>query len=337
MTPDEKYIYSVAQEGMVAKLDMETGGIVKFYTLDAIKVEGLWNDTVLGPGALSGIAMGSDGYLYIGTDRATPGTEATIWKIDTRTDEVAAVIPIPGRKEGPHMNYTPSKDGRFLYFGSLQGSYAAVVDTAAEKVIRIWDDGAGNHCAFGSPDGKYIWIPNDSRQVTDKTIKALDRTFWIIDTQTNERVKILGPVPSMPHWVSFSADGRFAATESRFSDIITIWDAKNLKKLKDIAVANLAADRSYPMWKPPGEEGGEVVKKVGAWHPRLSPDGKYIYLSVNYMDANQIIDLEAGKVLKTIPVGPKPHQPILYWPGKPFATGWWTHTPPAASEANDSL
>lgn len=309
LTPDEKYLYAAYDNGIIGKLDPVAEEWKDIIFLVERKRPGTWNVQWEGPGSPHTVIMDPSGrYMWVNIEHPVPGSNASLWKIDLTTDEVLKRIDL-GKPAGGHGNSVITPDGKYIYVTSLLASTVWVIDAEKDEIVKIFEDGAGNHGAYLHPGGRYVWVVNDGRYPTDKTNTRLNQTIWIIDTRTNERTKII-PMPPRPHWVEFTPDGRYAVAEGNEVNKLVLFDAEKQEIIKTVDVGtNL----------PPIPDG-----KIGAWHPRISPDGRLATISVNYADAVQIVNLVEGEVLHTVKVGKRPHQGQLFWPGYPYHTGWST-------------
>lgn len=332
LTPDEKYLYAYDEDmGAVVKYDTATDQVANIIRLDGLLLKlDNWGTSRLIPGwnAHSMLITPDGKYIYLtfqfppGGSYGPPPEEplpfnASTWKIDTRTDTVVKKIDL-GVYWAFHGGSGMTPDGRYIY--GAGGSKVWVLDTMTDEVIKRWDDGMGNHGVYMQPDGKYVWVsqgdPHGGGGLPTPETKNFNPEIWIIDTATNEIVKRI-PTPKSTHWIEFTPDSKYAVSDADQSDYILIWDVQKQELIKQIPVGNRAKGLDTP----------EDVQ--GSWHPRISPDGKYAYINIAYADAMDIVDVEKGEVVKTIEVGPRPHQPQLFWPGYPYQFNWWTYRLPA--------
>jgi DNA-binding beta-propeller fold protein YncE len=258
----------VEGSGLVTKIDASTGAIVDVIKLDAkVFSAGEWEYVYNGPGGVSGIMMSPDNYLYIPIEFPLKGENATVWKIDTRSDKVVAVIDLghsPGSQmkgdlsPGSHMDGGMRPDGRYLFLtGGGVGIY--VIDTRENRVVKVISNeeiGGETHCIHMQPDGKRFWVPANS----------INGTYWaVFDVETLKKVAMLGPVPDLAHWAEFTPDGRYAVTDSTISDQIQIWSVEDLQLVKRIDTGYAAiGERPQP--------------GLNSWHPLLSPDARFVYV-----------------------------------------------------------
>ncbi|MBI3075763.1 MAG: YncE family protein [Deltaproteobacteria bacterium] len=307
LSPDERTLYAALDRGVLALVDTRQARVRKvlFFT-ERETVEEHWSTRHEGPGVPNGALVTPDGRaLFVNIETPIEGRNATLWRVDLEREQVAARIDL-GKPSGGHGNLAMTPDGRLLYVASLHDSTVWAVDARADRIVQTWTDAVRPHGVFMRPDGQQLWVPNGGRR-EDGT----GRSLWVLDPARRVRLATL-PAEDRPHWLDFTPDGRLVVVDAIFSDLITVIDTHTLKEVARVPVGNRAAGRPTPKDRP------------GAWHPKLSPDGRWVYVAVNYLDAVQVVDLDRRAVVKTIPVGPSPHQVHLFWPGAPYQAGWWT-------------
>lgn len=201
--------------------------------------------------------------------------EAYVSVIDVDKMEEVRKVPV---SDGPGMvAFTP--DGKFAYVCSSFSPYVDIVDTKTYKAVKkIEVPSPFSPNIFASPDGKLIAL----------SLKDIGRVV-VIDTKTNEIVKQFATGPITNH-VSFTVlNGRLLMPVTVGGEnCIKIYDVKDdYKQIATIPVGQLPH---------------------GLW---AAPDGKRVYVGLEYADQVQPIDMETMKALAPVQIGQSP-QALLY-------------------------
>lgn len=201
--------------------------------------------------------------------------EAYVSVIDVDKMEEVRKVPV---SDGPGMvAFTP--DSRFAYVCSSFTPIVDVVDTKTYEVIkRIVMPSPFSPNIFASPDGKLIAL----------SLKDIGNVV-VINTKTNEIVQQFATGPITNH-VSFTVlNGKLLMPVTVGGEnCIKIYDvADNYKQIATIPVGQLPH---------------------GLW---AAPDGKRLYVGLEYADQVQPIDMETMKALTPIQTGQSP-QALLY-------------------------
>jgi YVTN family beta-propeller protein len=188
--------------------------------------------------------------------------------VDPAGHRVLATIPVP---PGPHgLVITP--DGRKVYVSSDGASTVSVIDTTTDRVVASVDVGANPHGLAISRDGRAVLVSGFGAD------QAL-----IVDT-TSDRV--IGQVRvAQPHNAAFSPDGRtaFVGSQRQGATAVVVLDLVGWKE-----IGRIPLDRT----------------------PRaldVSPDGRWLYLTVAGSDAVRVIDVSSRALVGQIAVGASPH------------------------------
>lgn len=208
-----------------------------------------------------------------------------VW-ITVRGEAYVSVIDVATMKEirqvevsdGPGMvAFTP--DGRLAYVCSSFSPYIDVVDTKTYKIVKkINVPSSFSPNIFPSPDGKLMAI----------TLKDIGKTV-VIDTKTNEIIKQIstGAITNHVSFIVLNGNLLMPVTVGG-ENCVKVYDvANNYRLIATISTGTL----------PHGE-----------W---ASPDGKKLYVGLEYADQVQPIDLETMTVMPVIQIGQSP-QALLY-------------------------
>lgn len=201
--------------------------------------------------------------------------EAYVSVIDVDKMEEVRKVPV---SDGPGMvAFTP--DGLFAYVCSSFSPFVDVVDTKSYEVIKkIAVPSPFSPNIFASPDGKLVAL----------SLKDIGNVV-VIDTKTNEIVKRFATGPITNH-VSFTVlNGKLLMPVTVGGEnCIKIYDvADDYKQIATIPVGQLPH---------------------GLW---AAPDGKRLYVGLEYADQVQPVDMETMKALTPIQIGQSP-QALLY-------------------------
>lgn len=201
--------------------------------------------------------------------------EAYVSVIDVATMEEVKKVPV---SDGPGMvAFTP--DGKFAYVCSSFSPYVDVVDTRTYEVIKkIETPSPFSPNIFTSPDGKLVAL----------SLKDIGKVV-VIDTKTNEIIKVFATGPITNH-VSFTVlNGKLLMP-------VTV-GGENCVKIYDVA-DDYKQIATIPVGQLPH----------GLW---AAPDGKRLYVGLEYADQVQPVDMETMKALAPIQAGQSP-QALLY-------------------------
>lgn len=182
--------------------------------------------------------------------------------------------------DGPGMvAFTP--DSKTAYVCSSFSPYLEVIDTKSYKVIKkIEVPSPFSPNIFTSPDGKLIAL----------TLKDVGKVV-VIDTKSNEIIKVFATGAITNH-VSFTVlNGKLLMPVTVGGEnCVKVFDvADDYKLIATIEVGQLP----HGLWP--------------------SPDGKRVYVGLEYADQVQPVDLETMKALAPIQAGQSP-QALLYAP-----------------------
>jgi YVTN family beta-propeller protein len=210
------------------------------------------------------------GFAYVSDD-----VNNNIVKVDAKTGEIEASIPLPG----PNHYLHPSRDGRLLYAlnEAEKGGKTSVtvIDSGTDKVVKDipipledGEQGTLHHGEF-TRDGKYFFVCNEG-----------GRTVAILDTSKLEVIKTIRAGMGAGH-PAMTKDGKYIFVIQHKDNVVTVIDTEKKEVIKSISA-------------------GTGKKQAHASY--FTPDGKFFYM-VNAED-NTInkIATESMEVVSKIPV-----------------------------------
>jgi YVTN family beta-propeller protein len=277
-----------------------------------------------------GVAAAPDGSrLYFSSE-----AKQTLDVVDAKTLQIVAEIPLSAR---PH-NISIGKDGRHVYIGIMEGEGGIdVVDTEKLERVRHIDTGSRVHNTYVTPDGKYLVAGTFSGKsnlnvfdtATEKLAFALFpprnessmegvrpiafeknpdgstkrmfvqlsdvHGFAVVDFATQKEVDRImlpdlppeqhaeGPFNNAPaHGIGVAPNGRSLWVASRLQGHVYAYALPSLEYLGAVPVGN------HPDWLT------------------FTPDSRYVYVANGYSDDVSIVDVEALREVKRLPVGKAP-------------------------------
>ncbi len=251
---------------------------------------------------LAVVSIGSNGVTLINTD----------------TNEIIKTIYI-GR--APHeATFTP--DGREVWVTVRGEAYISVIDLAEQKETHQIPVADGPGMVAFTKDGKYAYVASSFTPQID-----------IIDTATYKVVETIPAISPFSPNIFASPDGKYMALTHKDIGKVAIVDIATNKIVRTIDtgkitnhVTFLTAQNGHILM--PVSVGGENSVKIydatddfklistievgavphGLW---ASPDGKWLYVALEYANAVVSIDMETLKAQAPIPVGQSP-QALLY-------------------------
>jgi len=169
--------------------------------------------------------------------------------------------------------------GKRAYTTNISAKSVSVLDLVKDTLIRNIDVGQRIEGIAISPDASEVWLGvNDGKIVL------------VYNPNTGEKVATIEGF-GMAYRMSVTPDGKYAVVSDPGAERVMIVDAKSHEILHTLEMTNL-----------PGASGD------GAEHPSpqgviLSRDGKIGFVTLKAIGEVAVIDIAAGKVLKTLKVG----------------------------------
>lgn len=220
----------------------------------------------------------------------------------------------------PHEpTFTP--DGKEVWTTVRGEAYLSVVDVEKLEEIKKIPVADGPGMITFTPDGKFAYVCSSFTPVVD-----------VVDTATYQSVKKIPVVSPFSPNIFTSPDGKLVALSHKDVGKVTIIDTNTQEVTKVISTGAITNHVSFceldSKLLMPVTVGGENCIKIfdphddyklintvkvgilphGLWG---SPDGKKLYVGLEYMDTVQPIDLEKMESLTAIKIGQSP-QALVY-------------------------
>lgn len=244
------------------------------------------------------------------------GDDNRIDVIDVATQKVVDRLP-----SGPDPElFVLEPKGRLLYVANEDDNMVSVVDTETKKIIGEIQVGVEPEGMGISPDGKILVNTSETTNMAH-----------FIDTDSHQIVdNVL--VDARPRVARFTGDGKFVWVSSEVGGTVSIIDVATRKVVHKIAFAVQGVPREsiQPVGIQitgdgqrafvalgPANRVAEVDAKtyevkryhlVGqrVWNLALSPDEKRLYTTNGVSNDMSVMDLERGRVVKSVSVGGAP-------------------------------
>lgn len=187
-------------------------------------------------------------------------------------------------QEVSHMVALAPDAGR-AYIANIGSGSMTVLDLKEGKHVKDVKTGAGAEGIEVTPDGKQVWVTN----------RGAD-TVSLVDAATLEVVQSF-PSPKVPIRAKATPDGRQVVVSNANSSDLSVFSAAEKKLLRRIAVPLPADIPAPPEVKDPGSLPVGIL---------FEPSGKRLFVAHSYGDFLSVVDLEAGKVVKTFKAGKGP-------------------------------
>lgn len=243
-------------------------------------------------------------------------TISVIDPVVTVTGKTSLYATVPLKRPG--ADWAKSRDEKWLYVTMPTAGELAVVDTESFRVKANVPVGKEPTRAALQPDGKYLWIGNDSLDPTQSGVTVLDTdTMSVVATIATGRGH---------HELALTPDDRFAFVTNRDEGTVSVIDVAELELTKELRLGPLpisvaVSPLSRAAYVADGREGtisaidassleviGRIRASPGLGPLRFSPDGRW-GLAVNPVEnAVYAIDAAQNRLAHTIPVGGQPYQ-----------------------------
>ena len=219
--------------------------------------------------------------------------------------------------ESPGEDWVFSPDGNTLFVSLPKVGKVAIANMQSFRVEERIDAGDVPVRLAMQPDGKYLWIGNNSPDKGKSGVTIIDiRTKKIASTLTLG----LGH-----HELAFTPDGKFALVTSETDDKLTIINTENFK------VANTVNTGGHPVGVTISSDGKQaliaegsgaldvfslpeltlqksILLKSGITNLTLTPDGHWAFVLNPNQNEVYILDAAKGELRQTLNIGGAPDQ-----------------------------
>lgn len=218
----------------------------------------------------------------------------------------------------PGEDWASSPDDKTLFVTMPKADQVAVVSTETFKVVKNVDAGESPVRIALQPDGRYLWVGNDSQDPAKSGVTVIDAESYAVAAR----------IPTAPghHEIAFTDDSLFAFVTNSKEGTLSIIDVAGLRKSADLKIGldpiSLAYSRlSKSLFVANMGDGSlvvldgssrKIVKTVklepGLRVVRVSPDGRYAFVANARTNQVSILDAATHEVIRTMDVDKEPDQ-----------------------------
>jgi YVTN family beta-propeller protein len=217
----------------------------------------------------------------------------------------------------PGEDWARSADDKRLFVTMPAAGKVAVVDLESFEVIESVEAGARPVRVAVQPDGRYLWVGNDSDKEGESGVTVIDlRTFAVA-----ARIAT-GPGH---HEIAFSSDSLSAFVTNPDADTLSVIDVQRLEKVADVATGRRPIAVGYSGLSQSAyvasEDGAvtvvdgrrrEIVARLetgsGLTAFRLEPGGRWGFVANAEHDRVDVVDVSSGAIAHRLAVADGPHQ-----------------------------
>ena len=221
----------------------------------------------------------------------------------------------------PGGDWTRSRDGRRLYVSLPRAGEVAVIDTETFRLAASVPAGPEPLRVALQPDGRYLWVANDSAEAGRGGVTVLD-------TGTLERAGSVATGRGH-HEIAFAPDGATAFVTNREDGTVTAIDVATLRVVKVLATGPLplaiaTSPLSRTVYVADGKAGtvtaidpvrlevvGRMQARPGLGPMRLSQDGRWGFVVNPAERVVHVFDATGNALVHAIPVEGSPYQVIV--------------------------
>jgi YVTN family beta-propeller protein len=216
----------------------------------------------------------------------------------------------------PGEDWVSSRDEKKLFVTVPKAGHVAAIDLERFKLIKEIEAGDDPFRIALQPDGRYLWVGNNSRERGKSGVTVID-------------AEELKPVTFIltgegHHEIVFSEDSLFAFITNRKEGTLSVIDVKTLKKIKDLPVGKEPVSIAYSSLSKSvyiANEGDGTLtavdsEKHGLMHRfpltpglrfvRFAPGGRYGLVVNGKEDTLEIFDASTHQVIHRVNVGREP-------------------------------
>jgi len=230
------------------------------------------------------------------------------------TTSTLATVPLKSRG----VDWARSADEKRIYISMQNAGEVAVLDTDSFKLTANIDAGANPTRVVLQPDGRYLWIGNntDASETSGVTV---------VDTETLTPAGFVATGEGH-HEIVFTDDSRYAFVSNRDTGNISVIDVQERRKIRDIKTGQLPISLAFSalartLYVADGKRGvitvidgeghtivREIEAKPGLGPMRTSPDGRYVMVVNPVENSVFVVDTATNAIVHTITVEGKPYQ-----------------------------
>jgi YVTN family beta-propeller protein len=218
----------------------------------------------------------------------------------------------------PGEDWAMTVDSGLLFVSQPLANQVAVVDTESFQVVKkIFAGNNPTRLALG-PDEETLWVSNDYQNRDESGVTVIDLKSLEVAAHI--------PTGAGSHTMAFSPDGNYVFVTNSESGRLSVIDARNYRKIKDLRIGNspgsvvvsqdgrlvYVTDQASGAVSVIDAEDLEVVGRIptsaGSSTLGLAPDGNWL-LAVNPVSSQVfIIDLHRQEVVYQLPIPGNPDQ-----------------------------
>lgn len=225
-----------------------------------------------------------------------------------------------------------------VYVADEGANTVSVIDAASFKKVGSIPVGQGPHNVQVSPDGKWVWVTNNSEPTKAAEAMPAEKmpksgngamagagAVWVIDTAT-DAVTIKIAVGMMPAHVVVAPDGRMAYVANGGENSVSVVDAAAQRVVQTVPVgamphgmrispngqqlwvANLNGGTVSVIDNAAQKQVAQIAVGKGPAQVGFTPDGRFGFVSLSKENKVAVIDPARHKVIRKIAVGTVPIQ-----------------------------
>lgn len=222
------------------------------------------------------------------------------------------------RLKAPGMDWAQDTGRKSIFISMPQAGQVAVVDTETFRLRRNVDAGPEPMRVVLQPDGKYLWVGNDTRDAARSGVT-------VIDADTLQPVAAI-PTGAGHHEIAISPDSLRVFVSNRDAGTVSVIDATTQRRLYDIATGPMPLSLAYSalsrsLFVADGRDGSVAVIDAGAQAPRkriavsggigpmrFTPDGRHALVLNPTARKVFVIDASADEVVHALDLPGQPFQ-----------------------------
>ncbi len=218
----------------------------------------------------------------------------------------------------PGEDWAASRDDKLLFVTMPRAGQVAVVSTETFKVIQNVDAGPNPYRIALQPDGRYLWVGNDSAEAGESGVTVIDA----VSRQVAARI-LTAPGH---HEIAFSEDSRYAFVTNSREATLSIIDVGRLARVQELTVGVDPISLAYSklgksIFVASAGSGTVAVVDAGSHRVlstlelepglrvvRITPDGRHAFVANSRTSQLLILDTATGKVVERVEMDSEPDQ-----------------------------